>query len=154
MVASTKYRVSGNTAEKINRRIRREMRDRVAICAQEGGEAIDRRLRELDEEWDIERAIEAMASSFTLATLLLALTVNRRFLLFPVAVASFLLQHAVQGWCPPIPVLRRLGFRTADEISHERYALKLLRGDFGAVPPASAGSAQASPNDAVLAAAP
>jgi hypothetical protein len=29
-----------------------------------------------------------------------------------------------------VPVLRRLGFRTASEIDHERYALKALRGDF------------------------
>jgi hypothetical protein len=44
-----------------------------------------------------------------------------------------LLQHAVQGWCPPIPILRRLGFRTADEINRERYALKALRGDFDSI---------------------
>jgi hypothetical protein len=43
------------------------------------------------------------------------------------------LQHAVQGWCPPIPVLRRFGFRTADEINRERYALKALRGDFDGI---------------------
>jgi hypothetical protein len=43
---------------------------------------------------------------------------------------GFLLQHAVQGWCPPLPLLRRLGVRTADEINEERYALKALRGDF------------------------
>jgi hypothetical protein len=48
----------------------------------------------------------------------------------PVVVAGFLLQHALQGWCPPLPVLRRLGVRTADEINQERYALKALRGDF------------------------
>jgi hypothetical protein len=29
-----------------------------------------------------------------------------------------------------VPILRRLGFRTADEINRERYALKALRGDF------------------------
>jgi hypothetical protein len=45
-------------------------------------------------------------------------------------VTGFLLQHAIQGWCPPVPILRRLGFRTADEINRERYALKALRGDF------------------------
>ena len=45
-------------------------------------------------------------------------------------VAGFLLQHAVQGWCPPLPVFRRLGFRTQTEIEEERYALKALRGDF------------------------
>jgi hypothetical protein len=46
----------------------------------------------------------------------------------------------VQGWCPPIPVLRRLGFRTAFEIDQERQALKLLRGDYKSV---SAGDADA-----------
>jgi hypothetical protein len=40
------------------------------------------------------------------------------------------LQHATQGWCPPVPVFRRLGIRTQTEIDHERYALKALRGDF------------------------
>jgi len=48
----------------------------------------------------------------------------------PFLVSAFLLQHAIQGWCPPVPILRRLGFRTADEINRERYALKVLRGDF------------------------
>ncbi len=46
---------------------------------------------------------------------------------------AFLFQHAVQGWCPPVPVLRRLGFRTTYEIDRERYALKALRGDFDGV---------------------
>ena len=45
-------------------------------------------------------------------------------------VGGFLLQHAVQGWCPPVPVFRRLGVRTQTEIDEERYALKALRGDF------------------------
>jgi hypothetical protein len=48
----------------------------------------------------------------------------------PALVSGFLFQHAVQGWCPPVPVLRRLGFRTAYEIEEERRALKALRGDF------------------------
>ena len=38
--------------------------------------------------------------------------------------------HGLQGWCPPVPFLRRMGFRTASEIDYERYALKALRGDF------------------------
>lgn len=48
----------------------------------------------------------------------------------PAAVAGFLLQHAIQGWCPPVPVLRRLGFRTQREIDDERAVLKARRGDF------------------------
>ena len=52
---------------------------------------------------------------------------------------SFLLQHALQGWCPPLPLFRRLGVRTAREIARERYALQALRGDFDDVPaPAAA----------------
>jgi hypothetical protein len=48
--------------------------------------------------------------------LALGATVDRRFFLVPGLVAGFLLQHAVQGWCPPIPFFRRRGFRTASEI--------------------------------------
>ncbi|HJS07611.1 MAG TPA: hypothetical protein VJ809_08115, partial [Pirellulales bacterium] len=51
----------------------------------------------------------------------------------PGVVLSFLFQHAVQGWCPPVPVLRRLGVRTREEIDREKYALKALRGDFSEV---------------------
>lgn len=58
---------------------------------------------------------------------------DRRFYLLPAVVVGFLLQHAVQGWCPPMPVFRRLGVRTASEIEEERYALKALRGDFRGV---------------------
>jgi hypothetical protein len=130
MIAQNISRVTDNTADRINQRIRAQMQSRVAECAERGPEEIYHRLRELDAEWDIERTIETMASSFTLAGLFLGLTVNRKFLIFPVAVAGFLLQHSLQGWCPPIPVLRRLGFRTAEEIAQERYALKSLRGDF------------------------
>jgi len=50
--------------------------------------------------------------------------------LLPTVVLSFLLLHAIQGWCPPVPVLRRLGIRTREEIDRERYALKALAGDF------------------------
>jgi len=60
----------------------------------------------------------------------MGMTLGRRWLVLPALVSGFLLQHALQGWCPPVPVLRRLGFRTMAEIDRERYALKTLRGDF------------------------
>ena len=93
-------------------------------------EDIDARLRELDAEWDIERAIEANAATLALTGTILGMVHDRRWLYLPLAVTGFLLQHATQGWCPPVPVLRRLGFRTQVEIERERYALKALRGDF------------------------
>jgi hypothetical protein len=91
---------------------------------------IQLRLAELDHEWDIERTIEANASTIMLAGLGLGAFVDRRFFALPAVVAAFLLQHALQGWCPPVPILRRLGFRTQTEIDEEKYALKALRGDF------------------------
>jgi hypothetical protein len=60
----------------------------------------------------------------------LGLTKSRKFFVIPIVVQAFFLQHALQGWCPPLIPLRRLGIRTADEINKERYALKALRGDF------------------------
>jgi hypothetical protein len=39
-------------------------------------------------------------------------------------------QHAIRGWCPPVPLFRRLGVRTQREIGREIVALKTLRGDF------------------------
>ena len=62
--------------------------------------------------------------------LALGVFVDRRLLVLPALVAGFLLQHALQGWCPPVPLFRHLGFRTASEIDQERTALKALRGDF------------------------
>ncbi len=130
MLPSTRERVPQHTSEAVNAQIRRETEERVAILAATGREAIDQRLKELDREWDIERTLEANAATLSLAGLTLGATINRKWLLFPGIIAAFLLQHAVQGWCPPLPVFRRLGIRTAFEIDYERYALKALRGDF------------------------
>lgn len=139
MLPSTVDRVPDHTAEHVNARIRRQMEERVARVAAGGPGAIARRLRELDEEWDIERTLESNASTLVAVGSGLALLVDRRFALIPLVVGSFLLQHAVQGWCPPLPVFRRYGFRTQAEIEEERYALKALRGDFETVGAAGAG---------------
>jgi hypothetical protein len=130
MIPSTVTRVPRHTSKHVNEQIRRDTEDRVAQCAAGGRKLIDRRLAELDQEWDVERTLEANAATASLMGLTLGATVNRKWFIFPAAVAAFLLQHAVQGWCPPLPVLRRLGFRTASEIDYERYALKSIRGDF------------------------
>ena len=130
MLPATRERVRQNTAEEINQRIRQRTERNVMQCIQAGPEAVDGRLEELDEEWDIERCLETMAPTFSLLGLALGVTRARKWLVLPAVVQTFFLQHALQGWCPPVPMLRRLGFRTADEINEERYALKALRGDF------------------------
>jgi hypothetical protein len=130
---ATQRRVPQNTDEEINSRIRMETEARISYFAERPDE-IPGRLRELDQEWNIERTLEANAATLALSgTLMAAGTGRKSWLLLPAAVTAFLLQHAVQGWCPPLPVLRRLGFRTAREIEQERNALKALRGDFSLI---------------------
>lgn len=127
---ATDERVPANTADAVNLRIRRQMEQRVTQLAASDKDAITRRLLELEHEWDVERVLEANAATIVLASSALAVVEDRRWGWLAVAAGAFLLQHAVQGWCPPLPVLRRLGVRTAREINEERLALRILRGDF------------------------
>jgi hypothetical protein len=127
---ATTQRVALHSAGWKTVRIERETAQRLWYYLDHPNE-IDRRLRELDEEWDMERLLEANASTLALLGMGLGLAVNRRFYLMPALVMGFLLQHALQGWCPPVPLFRRLRVRTQSEIELERYSLKALRGDFG-----------------------
>jgi hypothetical protein len=127
-------RVEQSTEKSVNECIARRIERNLLRVAQQGSMEIDRRLEELDHEWDIERMLESNAASFVLLGLGLGAFVDRRFFIVPALVASFLLEHAVQGWCPPIPLFRRLGVRTAREIYTERIGLKVLRGDFNGLP--------------------
>ena len=130
MLPSTVDRVPNRTSDAVNESIRDETERRIEQVKRLGPAAIERRLEELDVEWDIERTLEANAATASLIGVTLGATVDRRWFALPAVVGAFLLQHALQGWCPPLPVFRRLGFRTASEIDYERYALKALRGDF------------------------
>ncbi len=132
-IPATTERVLQHTDEEINERISRRIEANVNFYATQDRRTLNIRLQELDREWDIERVLEANAAAVSLIGLGLGRLVSRRWYLLPTAVAGFLLQHAVQGWCPPISLFRRLGVRTTQEIDHERYALKALRGDFSRV---------------------
>ena len=89
----------------------------------------------------MERWLETNASALAFTGVVLGLAVNRKWLALPLLVSGFLFQHAVHGWCPPVPVLRRLGVRTRGEIEREKFALKWLRGDFKAIPDVDAANA-------------
>ena len=126
----TTSRVTQNTGRRVNERIRRESEQNVRRYGGADKQTISRRLEELDREWDFERMIETGASVNIIVGLILGATVDRRWFAWSGAVAGFLLLHALQGWAPPLPLLRRRGFRTEAEIDEERYALRVLRGDF------------------------
>ena len=127
---ATVKRVEQNTHDEVNARIERETLISLSLASRGGLPAINRRLKELDREWDIERVLEANASTMVLLTLALGFAASRKFFGLTLLVGGFLLQHSIQGWCPPVPVLRRLGIRTPREIEIERTALRILRGDF------------------------
>jgi hypothetical protein len=131
MVATVK-RVRRLTAEGLNQARQTEAEARVAYCAAHP-EEIEGRLRELDEEWDIERAIELEAAGTVLTGFLLGAVFSRKWFLLPVLASSMLLLHNIQGGYPLLSLFRRVGLRTTNEIDQERYALKALRGDFAAV---------------------
>ncbi len=123
-------RVRAATADTVNERIDAAIQASLEAHATKSKQEISRRIAELEKEWDVERTLEMNASSLAFIGLALGVTVNKRWLIVPGLVLPFLFQHATQGWCPPLPILRRLGVRTREEIDVEKYALKALRGDF------------------------
>jgi hypothetical protein len=132
-------RVRAHTATAVQARLDRDLVERIRDLARqadgsdEGRALLTRRLEEVEQESDMERTLQANAATLALTGTVLAVVHSRRWLLVPGVVTSFLLQHALQGWCPPVAVFRRLGIRTAREIAAERYAVKALRGDFSDV---------------------
>ena len=130
MLPATSTRVSEHTSPYSNEQIDREIQENVAVYSKGGSASIDRRLAELENEWDMERTLQTNFAVVTVIGLALTALVDRRWLLFSAAAAAFMVQHSLQGWCPPVPIFRQRGFRTTAEIDTERYALKALRGDF------------------------
>lgn len=126
--------VRSQTRREALRRIDDRIEERIRFYASQPKEVLDRRIADLDREWDIERWLETSASSLALSGLLLGLTANRKWLLLTGTAMGFLLMHAIQGWCPPVPLLRRMGVRTRGEIDREKFALKVLRGDLQGLP--------------------
>lgn len=121
--------VRERSSDKVNRRIDRETRGAIAEVGDDPA-AIRARLAELDREWTIDRALMA---NFAVVGGLTAFTTMRNLVregrlgaigvLFWTQI-GFMLHHAIRGWCPPVPVFRRFGFRTAREIAAERCALE------------------------------
>lgn len=136
----TADRVRAHTAPHVNRRIDEATEERVQRYAGASEAEISYRIAELDREWDTERVLETNASALAFTGLVTAMLSDRKWLILPGIVLPFLFLHAVQGWCPPLPILRRLGIRTRKEIDAEKFALKALRGDFRGISQGTLGS--------------
>jgi hypothetical protein len=126
-------RVQAHTPTHVNREIERQAARRLVRAAGQSPTTLTRRINELENEWDIERWLEMNASALAFTGVVLGIFVNKKFFAVPCIVLPFLFQHAIQGWCPPIPFFRRRGVRTRREIEAEKFAVKALRGDFSEV---------------------
>ena len=104
--------------------------EKILYFSTQPKEVISERIAQLDREWDIERWLEINVASFALGSMVLGVGKNRLFLLVTGTVLGFLLLHSTQGWCPPVLLLRKMGVRTRSEIDREKFALKVMRGDF------------------------
>lgn len=123
-------RVRRSTSSAKNKEIDQEIMQNIRRFGTQGSATIQQRIRDLDKKWDIERTLEINAAVVALAGTLLATFVNKKWLILPVIVTTFLAQHAIQGWCPPLPLFRKLGIKSRPELDREKYALKAMRGDF------------------------
>jgi hypothetical protein len=145
-------RIRARTSGEVNARIDREAALRVAKVRSEPTAGLLRHLAELDREWDVDRAL--MANFAILGGLSFTLGVSRRnpwrtrnpwLALFGTQL-GFLLFHAVVGWCPPLPVFRRLGFRTQKEIDAERQCVHRILRERNAQLVGTSGSPVVPPN--------
>jgi hypothetical protein len=139
---ATTRRVEQNTASEVNGRLRQQMEADVARYEGADNDSISERIAQLEQEWDIERVLEANAATIALVSVILGFTVNKKWFAFTGVVMAFLLQHAVQGWCPPAVPWRHAGIRTQSEIHDEITALRILRGDFKPTDHANEATAQ------------
>lgn len=126
-------RVRQHTSDSVNQKIDEKTLATLQNYARCSNQEISERIQALEREWDTERVLEANASALAFTGLMLGIFVHQNWFWLPGIVLPFLFQHAVQGWCPPLPVIRRLGVRTPHEIDQEKYVLKMLRGDFSEV---------------------
>lgn len=126
----TSDRVRRNTSPKFNQRIDQAAMKRVWDYAKKSRDEITARIAELDREWDLERVLETGAAGLSLTGVFLGITKGRRWLVLPAGVLASLLQHSLTRKSLPVQLLRAAGVRTRREIESEKYALRILRGDF------------------------
>lgn len=115
-------RIRQNTLQRVNEKLDNETEAKVQYTISQGKDAIQKRLAELDKEWDIDRVLMLNFSVLVFAQLLAARK-NPKWLWGPLLQTPFLFMHATQGWCPPSLWFRPMRFRTKKEIQSEREVL-------------------------------
>jgi hypothetical protein len=113
--------------EAMDRRVEAAIGAQLRYCAG-NRRRIERRLRELEDERDIESVLDSQESLVASLATIAGAVVNRKLPSVPVAWPAALVRLAANR-LPLAAALRRIGLRTSREIEIERVALRLLRGD-------------------------
>ena len=131
LLPPTTKKAAHHTSNQVNQNIRDKTVCTINTNKEKSKFILSDKIQELNYEWDTERVLETNAASVILFSSIMGLINKKRYWFLLIGtVGFFLLQHALQGWCPPLPVIRKLGVRTADEINNEKIIYKLLRQDF------------------------
>ena len=136
-------KVRRHTPDRLNHKIDQAMMKRVMRFASRSREEIDTRIAELDREWDIERFMETGAGTVALGGVALSNVRSRKWLVLTAATLGLLLQHSLTRRSAPLRAFRAFGIRTRREIDAEKYALRMLRGDFDRITNAGEGTHRA-----------
>jgi hypothetical protein len=91
---------------------------------------ISNKLKKLSNEWDIDKTLKINATAVAIASFILKAVTRRRGFWLTGALAGFIWHHGIRNWASGLPIMKRMGKRTQDEINAEIYSLKILRGDF------------------------
>lgn len=129
ILPATAHRIAANTNAEINKMIRDTTLEILANQKDDEAE-LSRRIQGLNAEWDMERFVETKASICIMLFSLFGMKKHKFWCFLSLLGGTFLLSHALLGWCPTDTCMRRLGVRTADEIHQEKTVLKMMRKDF------------------------
>jgi hypothetical protein len=108
-------------------------KENIQRYVDQGEDAIEKRIRELDNKWDMEKTLRFNIAILALAGVLFGTYKRKRWSVLSIAVTAFVAQHLFSKWCPSMPLLKKIGMQTNKEIEKEKYALKALRGDFKSI---------------------
>jgi hypothetical protein len=107
---------------------------RLACLADAGPQAITDRLNELEREWSAGRVTKAALGLMIIAGLVPAVVLSPWWLVLPALGGLFLAQYLFTRSSLLGAFFRAVGFRSGADIDQEKFALKVLRGDFRQLP--------------------
>jgi len=117
-------RVEFKCVPRANHKLQEDMKERVRGYENTDDRRLRARLRELDAEWDTERAFETGAAGLVVIGSALGLLHSRKWFLISAAAGALLLERTLRGWSPMQPLLVRCGVRTQTQIEAEKDAVR------------------------------